>query len=682
MPFLITLHQVDVAIDNQVARTTVKQTYENESTRDLEGVYIFPVPSGASIGNFSMWMNGEKVSGEVVDAAKARRIYEDIVRRMKDPGLLEYIGQDMFRARVYPIPAQGRVDIEVVFDQVLAFDSGLVEYVYPLNTRYCRVRPQAEKRRGSKSVFSINVEIDSDTHIKSLYSPTHDVDRVISGRTATCSFETDHPRSAKDFLLYYGLSEKDVGLTLLSCNDGSNWRDGKGYFAMLLSPGRLENPGDAPGKDVVFVVDRSGSMKGEKIDQAKGAARFCLRNLNRNDRFNIVTFATGVEEFDDGLTANTGNAVKRALRFVDSIEARGGTDINDALLGALEIEPSRRPQMIIFLTDGAPTAGETDVGKILQNVERENNDGVRIFVFGVGYDVNTTLLDKLSTDNRGMVAYVRPEEDIEIKVSSFYSKLSRPVLSDISLDFGAANVFDVYPKVLPDLFDGSQVVVFGRYEGSGATAITLNGYTGDRKQNYVYDARFASRKRSREAEYIPRLWASRKIAYLTEEIRLHGNHRELVDEIVELSLEHGIVTPYTSYLILEDERWADVPRTVREQANNLAPQAKVYSGAMKKESGRDAVGLSSDLAEAKDKSVAGQPVLDTVRYVNGKTFYLSNGVWTDSAYDEDETVEIVFLSDAYFELIQIHPIIPRYLALGDNLLFVHDGTAYKITASE
>ncbi|MEJ2721248.1 MAG: VIT domain-containing protein, partial [bacterium] len=447
-PFVVTLHQVDVSIDNQVARTTIRQTYENQSRVDLEGVYIFPVPDGASVTDFSMWMNGEKVSGEILDAEEAARIYRDIVRRMKDPGLLEYLGQDMFRARVYPIPARGRVQIEIVFDQVLKFDSGLVEYVYPVRpvcpglVQYAHPVQPVRGRPGARGVFSIAVNIDSDTPIKSLYSPTHDIDRMVSGRKASCSYESDGPAVPGDFILYYGLSEQDVGLTLLSCGAAAHGRDEQGYFALLLSPGRLEEPRETPGKDVVFVIDRSGSMEGEKIEQAKGAARFCLRSLNKKDRFNIIAFATGVDRFDAGLAESTPTTVKRALRFVDGISARGGTDINDALLDALDIEPSNRPQMIIFLTDGAPTVGETNVDRILQNIRSTNTDGVRIFVFGVGYDVNAMLLDKLALDNRGTVAYVKPEEDIELKVSTFYSKVERPVLSDISLDFGTVKVFD------------------------------------------------------------------------------------------------------------------------------------------------------------------------------------------------------------------------------------------------
>jgi len=327
------------------------------------------------------------------------------------------------------------------------------------------------------------------------------------------------------------------------------------------------------------------------------------------------------------------------------------------------------------------TAGETDVGNILRNVERANDAGVRVFVFGVGYDVNTTLLDKLSGGNHGTVTYVKPEEDIEIKVSNFYAKLSRPVLSDISLDFGEARVSDVYPKELPDLFDGSQVVVFGRYEGSGSTTVTMTGTSGDGELSFAYDAKFSGRGGRRAGEIIPRLWASRKIAYLIEQIRLHGNDRELIDEVIELSIAHGIVTPYTSYLILEDDRWDHVPRTVREQASSMAPQAQSVGRAMKSEIGYDAVSLSSKIAEDKDRSVVDEPPGHGVAHVGGKTFYLSDGVWIDSEYDEkSDSVDIEFLGDAYFDLIERYPAVAGYLAMGTQVVFVHEGVSYRIVA--
>ncbi|UCG50476.1 MAG: VWA domain-containing protein [Candidatus Latescibacterota bacterium] len=672
IPIIIRTHQVQVTIENQVASTTVKQVFENKSRVDLEGIYIFPVPTGASITEFSMWMNGEKVSGEVVEAQRARRIYEDIVRRMKDPGLLEYLGQDMFRARVYPIPGRGEVQIEIVYEEVLELDSGLIGYAYPLHTENCRPR--------SLGSFAIDVQIKSDAPIKNLYSPTFDIDREITGTTASCSYESDNFISDNDFLLYYTVAHEDVGLTLMTHPPRRFRRgDDSGYFMLLLSPGKPNQPRKTPGKDIIFVVDRSGSMKGEKIEQAKEAARFCLQSLNEKDRFNIVTFSTNVESFSEGLVYNTKDGTKRALRFVDRIKARGGTDINEALLGALNVGPSKRPQIVIFITDGAPTVGETNVGRILENIADANRGNVRIFVFGVGYDVNTLLLDKLATENRGTVEYVKPEENIEVKISNFYSKVSHPVMSDISLGFGKVRVFDVFPRDLPDLFDGSQLVVLGRYEGGGATSIVLTGNVGEREVEQVYDAHFgASRYRDRY-DFIPRLWASRTIAYLMEEIRMHGAKRELVDEVIELSLEFGIVTPYTSYLILEDERprW----RHVRPLFEKLAPEARGVAEGMARTSGADAVGLSKMIVGAKDKSTIEEPSGEGVRFVAGKAFYLSDGVWTDSEYEEDSSlVEVEFMSDEYFDLLQKAPGIAKYLALGEEVIFVHDGVAYKVTS--
>jgi Ca-activated chloride channel family protein len=282
-PLTIKSHHVDVSISNQAAKTKIKQVFTNQTRRDLEGTYIFPIPKGASITEFAMWMNGEKVEGEVVDAGQARRIYNDIVRRMRDPGLLEYAGGGLFRASVYPIPKLGDVKIEIVYEELLTLDAGLVAYRYPLHTeRLCR-----QRMRG----VSIAVEIRSNTPIKSLYSPTHDIDSKNSGGSAWCGFEDTDMRSDRDFVLYYTVSQEELGLNMLTHRLSGE----DGYFMLLLSPGEIGDSDQIIEKDVVFIIDRSGSMKGKKIKQAKAAFEYCLMRLNDGDRFNVLSFATGVD---------------------------------------------------------------------------------------------------------------------------------------------------------------------------------------------------------------------------------------------------------------------------------------------------------------------------------------------------------------------------------------------------
>jgi Ca-activated chloride channel family protein len=630
-------------------------------------------------------MNGRKMEGELLDARQARRIYNDIVRQMKDPGLLEYAGQDMFKASVYPIPARGEVKIEIKYDQVLTYDSGLIGYRYPLGTeRFCQ--NQIEE-------VSVAVRIKSKTPIKTMYSPSHDIDISNSGVTASCGFEQRQVRLDRDFILYYAVSDEELGLSLLS----HRLRGEDGYFMLLLSPGELIDPSRVIQKDVVFVIDKSGSMKGEKIDQARDALFYCIDRLNPGDRFNIVAFSTGIDKFADEPVPVSKRTISRADQFIGRIRARGGTNINEALSEAVKFGSSQRPQMVVFLTDGLPTVGVTQADQILRNVAKMNRRDVRIFSFGVGYDVNTNLLDKLAEDNRGAVTYIKPEEDIEEKVAAFYNKISSPVLSNINIDFGGIHTMDVYPRELPDIFSGSQLVLFGRYDGGGSAKIRLSGYVGERKKTFVFRADF--KKRDRGNSFIPRLWATRKIAYLLSEINLRGHNGELKDEVVFLAREHGIVTPYTSYLVVEEDMASVRPLDGMSQALRVdrdsgrlkkaepllgmdGRPAAPKSGAKRlptTDSGREATDFSRTMAEEKECQVMDAPARDTIAYMGEKTFYFTDKGWVDQDLEEKmQITKIRYMSEKYFKLMERAPEIGKILALGTRVTFVFEGKAYQI----
>jgi Ca-activated chloride channel family protein len=656
--------RVNVTIQDQASKTVIDQVFINDTDRDLEATYLFPVPNGAAISSFAMWMNGKKIEGEVLKADEARRVYEDIVRRLEDPGLLEYAGSDLFRALVYPVPRRGEVRIEIAYDEVLRMEAGLVKYRYALKSVRFPSRPPTD--------FSLAVEIESSKPIMSLYSPSHEIDIERDRTRASCGFEEKHFRPDSDFLLYYTVAEEDFGAHLLTHRHPGE----KGYFMLLLSPGKLGRSGKVLDKDVIFVIDKSGSMRGEKMEQAKGALRYCLKNLNPGDRFNIITFSTGAQSFQQKLVPVTRSAVSKALEFVESIEARGGTNIDKALRTALAETRSKNPRLVVFLTDGIPTAGETDMEDILENTSAANTAEARIFSFGVGFDVNTHLLDRISLENRGTVDYVIPGEDIEETISSFFIKASNPVLSDVTVDFPGVAAFDYYPDPLPDMFDGSQLVLFGRYGGSGSSTITLKGTADDGTKKYAYETAFP--RANRENEFIPRLWASRKIAYLITEIRLRGETRELVDEVIALSKEHGIITPYTSFLITEkgsddDRRW------IMPHSDAMAPAMKEAGDGLAMKVGREAVMLDKRISEEKAQTVLERPEISSVKYVGRKTFYRSGDAWVDAAYDtEVRAIEIRLWGASYFEMIRKHPELGEIFALGESVIFVFEGKAFRI----
>jgi len=671
-------HHVKVEITNQVATTHIDQVFLNPHDRDLEGTYIFPLPEEAAISDFALYMDGQRVSGDVLEKEKARRIYEDIVRRMKDPGLLEYIGRNMFQARIYPIPARGERRIELTYHQTLKYDAGVVQYVYPLNTERFSPKPLDE--------VSLSVKVKSSVPIKTIYSPSHEVDVKLEKNEATCGFEEKNVRPDRDFVLYYTVSEKDLGLNLLT----HKRPDADGFFMMLISPGKIDAP--AQEKDIVFVLDTSGSMKGEKLAQVKDALRFCLKGLKKGDRFGLITFATAVNPLKDTLSEVNDAEIQSALKFVDVLEARGGTDINSALVKALEMLPeSKRPRMVVFLTDGEPTIGVTNREDILKHVAEDNKTKARIFAFGVGDEVNTILLDKIADTQRGTVEYVKPGENIEIKVSSFFDKISEPVLTDLAIDYGKVKVTDIYPQTLPDLFYGSQITLMGRFSGEGVTAITLTGYLSGKKTSFVFEDNFKNTER--ENEFVPRLWATRKIGYLLSEMRLKGENKELIDEIVRLSREYGIITPYTSFLIVDKDevpgRVANLPQGTRVPYFGIragdttagAPQMQALTMQMKSEVGHEAVTVSKSLRDLRESQFVAAPaeVKDRVKHVGGKTFYLRDEYWVDSAFKEGMKVkEVKYLSDEYFSLLKDKPELGKYFSAAEKIIIVFKGECYKI----
>ena len=664
----IKYHHVDIEIDDQVAQTAVDQIFINNYHRDIEGTYIFPIPGEVSISKFSMFVGGEEIKGEILGKDEARGIYQDIVRQRRDPALLEYFKDGMFKASVYPIPANGETRIKLDYSEVLKLNGGICGYQYTLNTeKFSRDPLQSVK---------VTVKINSKTPIKSVYSPSHNVKvEKEDDHHARVTYVEENTRPDKDFFLYYTVSEEDIGFNLLPFEDENH----QGYFLAMISP-QVEVAADrTSSKNIIFILDTSGSMKGEKIRQAKGALSFCLNSLNEHDRFNVIDFDDEVKTLQRSLARAGRESIGEALSFVDRCEAEGGTNINEALLTGLEqIQRADGASFIIFLTDGLPTVGQTDVNTILSNVKGANRSSTRIFVFGVGYDVNTRLLDRLAQDNHATSDYVRPSEDIEVKVSGFFKKVSHPILTDIELSFRGVEVYDLYPRELPDIFKGSQLLVLGKYKGEGTTRATLSGSAQDAERSFRYQVDFTPDQGN---DFIPRLWATRRIGYLISELRLHGQNQELVDEVVRLSKKYGIITEYTSFLVDADYRLA---------AHELAPQATkkfaessvdmVGAGAVNR--AQAAKGQMGALqaprgfmdAEGKEQKVT------RMAQIGSRTFFKKDGLWVDSEYEgKIEAIKVKSLSEAYFKLLSRVPEIGRFLALGDQVIFLLQGKAIHVS---
>ncbi|HMF12457.1 MAG TPA: VIT domain-containing protein, partial [Gemmataceae bacterium] len=592
-PLAMLNHQVKITLEDQVAITHVEQTFRNHTDRQLEATYVFPVPKGASVTKFTMWMNGKETHGELLPADKAREVYTSIVRRTQDPGLLEYIGNNVLRMRVFPVPAKGDQKVAFSYESVASREAALVEYIYPLKTD--------GKATATLEKFGITATIKSQHGVQNVYSPTHSLNvKRVNDREVAVEFERNQGLLDKDFQMFYSTGDKDVGLTALLHRPVASEN---GYFMLLLTPKIEMSAKYEVSRDMVMILDTSGSMRGVKMDQAKKALKYCLDNLGPKDRFALMNFATTVNKYKDGLLENAPDQLEQARKWVDRLEATGGTAINDALAAGLELrtKDETRTFTIIFFTDGMPTVGETNIDKILKNTLAKNSANTRIFTFGVGDDVNASFLDKLADETRAVATYVRPAEDIEAKVSGLYAKISHPVLTNLKVV--ATNGIDfneVYPPQLPDLFHGGQVQVLGRFSGKGPSAIKLTGQVGMETKEFAYDLSFPD-KTADDKEFVEHIWARRKVGYVLDQIRSHGESKELKDEVIALAKKYGITTPYTSWLIAPD-----APLPVAGGAAGWGTKPGSGLGAM---NGRGAGGVPAGLARPATPEQA-EPVLD------------------------------------------------------------------------
>ncbi len=705
-------HAVRAEVHEQVAVVTVEHEFYNPGAATVEGTFLFPLPPQAQVSRFAMHVDGKELVGELLSAEEARRIYENIVRQNLDPALLEMADYRTFRARIFPIPPRATRLLTLRYDATLPREGNIVALQYPmqgnLSQRGTGWQPRPWPQPGPMPMppevsqmperphvqqSTIQIELRTETGLRNIYSPSHRVEvKQTSDRRATISFEASHALDGKDFLLYYSLDANEIGATLLTHRPET----GKpGYFMLLLAPQVDFKEQQISAKDLVLVLDTSGSMAGEKINQAKAALRYCLQRLGERDRFGLVTFSSEARSFRPQLAGI--DARDDALWHVDRLEATGGTNINEALRAAAELLRDAQPGhgMIIFLTDGLPTNGVTDEGQIRRNFTQAQRGEVKLFSFGVGFDVNTRLLDGLAKENHAFADYISPQENIEERVSTFYEKVRYPVLSNLTYEFRGADVRLLSPARLPDLFKGGQAILAGRYHTAGKVTVVLRGQTSEGRQSFQYDFNFPERERERE--FVARLWATRRVGDLLEDMRLNGDNAELKNEVIALAKEFGLVTPYTSYLVQEEEGLVRVsggqpdrfrmqkqmPATATERVPQAAPGVHYDLSSMSETSGAGAVAMSKSIREMKEADLIAEPQSARVATVQGRLMTLSpENVWSDSEFRSGaSTIKLAFASEAYFTFLRIYPEAREFCKLGKKVIFKFHGRFVEIGAS-
>ncbi|MFG0330901.1 MAG: VIT domain-containing protein [Phycisphaerales bacterium] len=716
-------HLVDATIDRGVAITKVEQVFENTTNGRLEATYIFPIPEGADLTGFKMSFNGKMVEGEVLPADKARQIYEDIVRRQRDPGLIEFIGRRLLRARIFPIEPHSKTTIELEYQQIVEPVSGMARYRYPLRT------PCEDSYAYGTVRFDVTVK--TDAPLKTVWSPTHTAEVVRNGEhEARVVFEAAGARLDTDFALLYDTDEQDIGLSLIANRPDEAE---PGHFVLILSPKALWDEGESTPQDYVFVVDTSGSMAREgKLEQAREALGYCIDRLENEDRFSIVRFSTGYDLLFDSLRFADMESKQAARDMIDNFKATGGTNIHDALQSAIGLreEGTERPFVVVFLTDGQGDQAREVVEEMLAKETAGFANRVRLFPFGVGHDVNTKLLDALATGYQGAPTYVQPGENLEYALGDFFAIFSEPALTDLKLTLPDAIITEKFPPSPGDLYHGRQLVIAGQFEKPVTGAVRLTGSRGGERVQYVWDA--VSFEPASEAWYVSRLWAGRKVAYLLDRIRLTGESPELVDEVVALASEYGIQTPYSSWLVAPeiearagirlgrgggegrapfDRGPAPASRRLQDRVEDLASpglggeggprnhEGGVFFGesaspeitqadrdelrevellmlGAAEESGEDAVTVAAKMARARYANAADVGRLNArllaVRTIDDRSFHNIRGVLVDDAFGAAEkapdTLAIKFGSDAYFDVVGIRPDLRKALASGRSII--------------
>ena len=653
---------VNVSVSGRVARVTVEEWFRNHGPALGEAVYVYPLPGEAVFSNYSLWLGEQELRGEMMDANQARGIYEAIVRQKRDPALIELVGHGMIRARVFPFNGGETRKITLRYTQVLDRTGDAWRF------RYTAARDQAPR--------SFRLQADSAGRLGTPYSPTHRVTQRRDGDRIEVTLADTAWRGDLELLL--PLTRGLVGLSALTHRPVGE----DGFFMLLLAPGQAQQR-DALRRDLVAVVDVSGSMSGDKIEQAKSALSQLLGTLRAGDRFRLVAFSGDVRRFAEGWTAVTPESRRIAGEWVRALSASGGTNIAGALAEAFATAPDAEALgMVVFMTDGLPSTGESDPERLAERAERDRGR-FRVFTFGVGHDVNTFLLDRIAIRARGASEYVSPGGDIEQAMGALAAKTASPVLTDLALSGDGVELYDLQPATLPDLFAGDELVVLGRYRGpgSGDRAVTVRGRRNGREETFTTSIAAGG---GNGTEYVTQLWASRKAANLARELRLNGGNREVMEELRQLALRYGILTEYTAYLVQEPNMVAMDRRDLeRRMPAPAAPSAQSGAGAVAQAREEASANAAKSAAEAQSFNDALVARTSSVRsqQVGGRRFALRDGVWTDLGHSSSAgVVTVVPYSDAYFALLRALPELVKAAALEPEVVVAGARISIKIGA--
>ena len=677
---------VRVELADRVLRYEITETFVNRGSRVGEADFMFPLPKGAAFQDLKLSINGELVAGETMNADRARQIYEEIVRRQRDPALLEWMGYGLLRARIFPIAPGEEKKVVVRFQTVAQREGDALRIDYFRGVR----TSQRETNQRSEGRMSFVLTYPDDPMYGRAYSPTHSIDEgpYSTDTYGDRSFASNYRGSTRRVVIRDARGEVTLlipirrstaaAISLLASAPGND----DGFALITLSPPAVQ-PRAVP-RDLTFVMDVSGSMSGEKIEQARAAGKQILRSLSPMDRFRLIDFSSDVRTFRDNFSAATRENIRAAERYLDDLDAQGSTNISGALDEALSspVQPGRLP-IVLFLTDGQPTVGERDASVIASNVAKQR--GVRrLFTFGVGADLNVSLIEQLALEGRGTASFVRPDESVERAVGIVASRLTSPLVTDVRVHADGVRLRKMHPSGPVDIFAGEDLVILSRYDGSGNAVVRFDGQTTNGPVSWSTRVYFP--ERSRENPFVARLWATQRVGYLSAEKRKHGGSQEINDEIRDLGERFGIPTEFSSYLVVEPgmNRRMGAGGT---QLNGIvlrgatstaaAPAAVQFEAAKSAAAQRSATSVA-----AADAAVGMRDDEANVRRAGNVTLVLRDSVWTDARYKKSGTVlQVKPFSDAYFKLLEIMPDLREPFSVGERVLVAGRSMAIELTPS-
>lgn len=716
-----TRSDIRVELRDRVLRYEVEERFVNRGGMIGEADFLFPLPKNAAFRDLKLSIDGEMVAGETMNATEARRIYEEIVRRQRDPALVEWMGHGLLRTRIFPIQPGEERRIVVRFESVAEREGDAMRVDYFRGQAFqgppAQLRPEPRAHpagdrmppRDPRDRTTFTLRYRAGGELGEPYSPTHELDVRREGALREVSIRGGGP----DITVLVALRRSRAASVAMLPHAT---RDEPGYALITVTP-PMELASSRLPRDVTFVIDVSGSMSGQKLEQARAAGRQLLRTLGERDRFRVIDFSTDVRSFRDDFVFATGANVREAIRYIDALDAVGSTNISGALEEALRgvrrssrrwdddrpLGDERRPEdrlladrlpLVLFMTDGAPTVGDRDPGSIAARAARLRGDA-RVFSVGMGADVNVGLIEQLALEGRGTATFVRPEENVERAVELLASRLRQPLLTDVRVTVEGSDVrlSRAYPSGPQDIFAGQDLVLLTRYDGSGSANVVVSGRAGSRQVRWSTTRNFP--RSQRENAFVPRLWATQRLGWLAAEKRRNGGSSEIDDEIRRLGERFGIPTEFTSYLVLEPGMVANQTTLRRDRrgppqvgsvsgsgggvaAPSAPPAAVQFESARAAAEQRSARSLAAaDLAQVVVTSAGG---VETRRAGN-RVFQRDGERWTDIAMKPELRVyRVQAYSPAYFALIDRVPELKEAFAIADRVLVAGRTVAVEVVA--